>query len=370
MSLNQLIDTSSVTNRRYLNCKFNSVNTPSLLIDSDPGISGQVLKSTGNGIEWSNVTPVGVPGPPYAILQTNNTGTSIVWDNDIKVNNAEVDQQLIFNGSSGSNGQIVTKVGGVPTWSSFSLPSIPVGPIDSILTTTGSGVAWEDNASLKNVNIEDQLTFTGNAGTNNQIVVNNSGFPEWQDLNVGIIEPGLANQVAATNSAGNLVQWSSSLKLTSVTFSADSFQTPLSYFSQDLNYSTVLIYEDSSIDSINIQLQRVGNLVTIKIPEISFLYGASPPSLKYRQVELPANYSPGYGTLTDIESCHSEYLKCLHTTAGPNTTDYIDGFAYIGSNGTNYFIRIYTNSNITAALPSATTNTLKSPPHTFNFMKI
>ena len=206
MSLNQIIyknpgDTIDDT----LNLKANSIQVKSNInvpfINGTPYVGGSV-----------NV------GTARQLLQTDAAGITPEWTSDIKINNAEIDQQISLAGNTGLNNQVIVKSGGVPTWGTptISLPSIPTGPIDSVLiTNSSSDVAWSKNLNVDNVDIDQQLSFNGDSGSNGEIIIKSAGIPTWgtPTFTLPSIPIGTSNQLLQTNAGATSAEWTSNIKV-------------------------------------------------------------------------------------------------------------------------------------------------------------
>lgn len=206
MSLNQIIyknpgDTIDDT----LNLKANSIQVKSNInvpfINGTPYVGGSV-----------NV------GTARQLLQTDAAGISPEWTSDIKVDNAEIDQQISLAGNTGLNNQVIVKSGGIPIWGTptISLPSIPTGPIDSVLiTNSSSNIAWSKDLNIDNIDIDQQLSFNSDSGSNGQIVIKSGGVPTWgtPTFTLPSIPIGTSNQLLQTNFDETSAEWTSNIKV-------------------------------------------------------------------------------------------------------------------------------------------------------------
>lgn len=206
MSLNQIIyDGPSDTIDNTLNLKANSIQ-----------VKGNINVPFINGVPYIGGS-VNV-GNPYDLLQTNAAGTNPEWTSDIKVDDIEIDGQITLASSTGTNGQVIIKSAGNPVWGSpsITLPSIPAGPADSVLITNGaSTVAWSKDIDVNNCDINQQLSFNGNSGSNGQVIVKSGGLPVWSTPSFSLpsIPVGTARQLLQTNSAGTTAEWTSNISV-------------------------------------------------------------------------------------------------------------------------------------------------------------
>ncbi len=161
-------------------------------------------------------------GTPRQLLQTDAMGVAPEWTSDIKVDDCEIDAQLILNGDSGSNGEIILKSGGVPTWGvpTFSLPSIPIGTADQILTTNSiaTQAVWSSDIKVNNCEIDGSINLNGDLGTNGEIIIKSGGVPTWglPTFSLPSIPVGTARQLLQTNAGGTSAQWTSDISVANV----------------------------------------------------------------------------------------------------------------------------------------------------------
>jgi len=206
MSLNQIIyDGPSDTIDNTLNLKANSIQ-----------VKGNINVPFINGVPYVGGS-VNV-GNPRDLLQTNAAGTNPEWTSDIKVDDIEVDGQITLASSTGTNGQVIIKSAGNPVWGSpsITLPSIPAGPADSVLITNGaSTVAWSKDIEVNNCDINQQLSFNGNSGTNGQVIIKSGGLPVWSTPTFSLpsIPVGTPRQLLQTNAAGTSAEWTSNISV-------------------------------------------------------------------------------------------------------------------------------------------------------------
>ena len=214
MSLNQIIyknpgDTIDDT----LNLKANSIQ-----------VKGNINVPFINGLPYVGGS-VNV-GQPYDLLQTDSTGTTPEWTNNIKINDIIVDGDISLNGSTGLTNQAIIKSVGGPVWGNptINLASIPPGPAESVLKTdVTSTVAWSRDLDLDNINLDQQISLGGNDGTDNQVIVKAGGLPTWGNpvFNLPSIPIGTANQILQTNSTATSAQWTSDIKPVNVDISGN-----------------------------------------------------------------------------------------------------------------------------------------------------
>lgn len=214
MSLNQIIyknpgDTIDDT----LNLKANSIQ-----------VKGNINVPFINGLPYVGGS-VNV-GQPYDLLQTDSTGTSPEWTNNIKINDIIVDGDISLNGSTGLTNQAIIKSAGGPVWGNptINLASIPSGPAESVLKTDVTNtVAWSRDLDLDNINLDQQLSLGGNDGIDNQVIVKAGGLPTWGNpvFNLPSIPIGTANQILQTNSSATSAQWTSDIKPVNVDVSGN-----------------------------------------------------------------------------------------------------------------------------------------------------
>lgn len=157
-------------------------------------------------------------GDPRDLLQTNAAGTSPEWTNDIKVNDIEVDNDIILDGSSGLVNQTIVKTPSGLEWSNPIIPlsSIPPGLNDSVLVTDSLGnVTWTREVVVDDIEIDDQIKFLSNPGVDGQAIIKSGGFPTWGTPTITIpsIPHGTARQLLQTNAAGNQVEWTSDVQI-------------------------------------------------------------------------------------------------------------------------------------------------------------
>lgn len=214
MSLNQIIYEAGDSINQNLNLKANSLRLKTNLdvpfINGMPYIGGAVNVGTAN-----------------QLIQTDPTGVFVEWTSDIKVDNCEIDAQIILNGDSGTDGKIVIKSGGVPIWSTptFTLPSIPVGTPYQILITNslGTEAMWSSDILVDNCDITDQLKFNGSSGVDGQIVVKVAGVPVWSTptFTLPSIPVGTPRQLLQTNSLGTSAEWTSNISISQSNFTGN-----------------------------------------------------------------------------------------------------------------------------------------------------
>jgi len=213
MSLNQLIDTTNVENRKYLNCKFNSINTPVIKLNNNPGTSGQFIKNVGGEAIWADDTPVVVPGPPNSILTTESDGITIDWSNDAKLNNVDIDVSLSFNGSAGTNGQVVVNNAGTPEWATLTTPLIPHGTAFQLLQTNSAGNAaqWTSDIQPRDVNITRNLLMNGLTAAAGVPLVRDVVNQKWGLMGANFVNPGPNNSILVTAPNGSASQWANDI---------------------------------------------------------------------------------------------------------------------------------------------------------------
>lgn len=210
------------------NIKINDVEVDGqITLASSTGTNGQVIiKSAGNPVWGSpSITLPSIPsGPADSVLITNGAST-VAWSKDIDVNNCDINQQLSFNGSTGTNGQVVIKSGGLPSWGtpSFTLPSIPVGTPRQLLQTNAGGTQaeWTSNIEVVNEDITGNLTTNGASGSTGNVLLKAGATQVWSKIGTTSINAGPANNILTTDSGGTNVVWSNTITATDPKFSGN-----------------------------------------------------------------------------------------------------------------------------------------------------
>lgn len=161
------------------------------------GVAGQYIKKTGASTQaWSTIDDGDIaPGLANQVMTTNSTGTEAKWSSTVSV-----DGDLVFNGIYGTTGQFVMKAPGSQLWHTLSTSDIPAGSNGQVLTTTG-------------------------------------GVPTWGLCPQSSITPGTSYQVPQTNSSATSVEWTSNLGIDSITFTNNiaNFQSVFNrYYTSDV----------------------------------------------------------------------------------------------------------------------------------------
>jgi len=198
-----------------------------ITLGSSTGTNGQVIiKSAGNP-RWGSpsITLPSIPvGPADSVLITNGAST-VAWSKDIDINNCDINQQLSFNGSSGTNGQVIIKSGGLPVWSTptFTLPSIPTGTPRQLLQTNAAGTSaeWTSNIRVIDEDITGNLSTNGYSGATGDTIVKSGLGQSWGKISNTAINPGTANYILETNSSGTAAIWSNTITATDPKFSGN-----------------------------------------------------------------------------------------------------------------------------------------------------
>lgn len=198
-----------------------------ITLASSTGTNGQVIvKSAGNPVWGSpSISLPSIPaGPADSVLITNGAST-VAWSKDIDVNNCDINQQLSFNGSAGTNGQVIIKSGGLPVWSTptFSLPSIPVGTPRQLLQTNAAGTTaeWTSNIKVVDEDITGNLTTNGASGSSGNVLLKAGASQVWSKIGTSSINTGPANNILTTDSGGTNVVWSNTITATDPKFSGN-----------------------------------------------------------------------------------------------------------------------------------------------------
>lgn len=157
--------------------------------NSSTGTSGQVLSSTGTGVQWIDPPSADIePGPANSVLVTDPDGDQTEWSDKLEIETLKVngdmgiDGELIVFGDAGTEGQVLRKTLTGPEWQTLpalDLSDIPAGTEGQVLTTAGNEATWQ---SLPPLALAD-------------------------------IPTGTSRQLLQTNTAGTAAQWTSSVSL-------------------------------------------------------------------------------------------------------------------------------------------------------------
>ena len=182
-----------------------------IYLNSLPGLTNQTIVKSVSGPVWGSPTislssiP---PGTNNTVLITDNTGT-VDWSRDIDVDTINVDGQIEILNNPGTDGQVIIKAGGLPTWGtpSFTLPSIPVGTPRQILQTNAAGTQaqWTSDIKVDNADIVTNLSFNGSSGSSGNVPIKVGSSQVWGKINPTSVAAGSADSVLFSD--GVNVSW-------------------------------------------------------------------------------------------------------------------------------------------------------------------
>jgi len=169
------------------------------------GTAGQVLSSTGTGVQWVDAASATDP-TLQSVLTAGNTATEdINLTGDIDLTGQlkfQASSTIFAGGGIGTNGQVLTSTGGGVTWSDVSVnPTLndvlTNGNTSALnLTLTGSGVVTAPTVAP--TNIEDSTGSTGTAGF---VLTSTATGVQWQSVSGASVSSVTA--AASGTSTGN-----------------------------------------------------------------------------------------------------------------------------------------------------------------------
>lgn len=169
------------------------------------GTAGQVLSSTGTGVQWVDAASATDP-TLQSVLTAGNTATEdINLTGDIDLTGQlkfQASSTIFAGGGIGTNGQVLTSTGGGVTWSDISVnPTLndvlTNGNTSALnLTLTGSGVVTAPTVAP--TNIEDSTGSTGTAGF---VLTSTATGVQWQSVSGASVSSVTA--AASGTSTGN-----------------------------------------------------------------------------------------------------------------------------------------------------------------------
>lgn len=169
------------------------------------GTAGQVLSSTGTGVQWVDAASATDP-TLQSVLTAGNTATEdINLTGDIDLTGQlkfQASSTIFAGGGIGTNGQVLTSTGGGVTWSDLSVnPTLndvlTNGNTSALnLTLTGSGVVTAPTVAP--TNIEDSTGSTGTAGF---VLTSTATGVQWQSVSGASVSSVTA--AASGTSTGN-----------------------------------------------------------------------------------------------------------------------------------------------------------------------
>lgn len=142
------------------------------------GTTGQVIRTIApSTVAWDNLIAGDItPGTTNQVMVTNFAGTAALWSNDVvvpgtlKVDGAseiqgpmDIQDDLQFNGMSGTSGQYLKKTGAITqAWTSLAAGDLAPGTANQVLQTdpTGTAVVWNSNVVVPGT-ISTNFNITG-----------------------------------------------------------------------------------------------------------------------------------------------------------------------------------------------------------------
>ncbi len=155
--------------------------------NSQVGTAGQVLSSTGSGIDWVTISTGGVTdGDKGDITVTNSGGTWNIDSNTIGVNE--------LSASGTANAQSVLR--GDNVWSSFSNLNMTLEDLYDVQLNTSTlvqnhvltynGSKWVNQASQGGVNTNNFISYASWSSSTGLLTIQRGGSSNLSDLTVGI----------------------------------------------------------------------------------------------------------------------------------------------------------------------------------------
>lgn len=183
-----------------------------LQFNANSGVDGQIVTKSGGVPVWGTVSVPSITPTtlPFGIVQENSAGTAFLVSNDIQVNDAKVNGQLIAsNGTSGVAFNVFNKDGNNNTqWSqlgpsSFAASNLPFATLQQ--NSTGSAIVYSNDINVNAATINNSLTVSNGQGSPNQFLSKNGGNQLiWRTPTLPS-NPGAPYTVLQTNPAGNAV---------------------------------------------------------------------------------------------------------------------------------------------------------------------
>lgn len=158
----------------------------------------------------------------------NITVGNITSEGDLDVsktanlNDVNIDGNITLNKNSGNTGQYLRKGSDDnQEWANISASDINPGTSGQILVTTndGNNTEWSKNIDVNTININNSIIIRSDAGSTGQYIRNVLGLPEWGNIKLTDMEPGIGLSVLGTNVHGTTVNWIRSVNLLEGIFS-------------------------------------------------------------------------------------------------------------------------------------------------------
>lgn len=167
----------------------------------DMKIQNNLNVSLINGLPYTGGT-INV-GQPYDLIQTNAAGTAPEWTENIRINNIDIGGAISLDGSIPISDSIILVDNlGNPSFNKLPQNLIQPGPANTVMTTNSAGTISQWSS---NVSVNGNLIFNGVNGTTGQYVKKSGGTQVWSNIAIGDITPGSNGQVAIVS--GGLATW-------------------------------------------------------------------------------------------------------------------------------------------------------------------
>jgi hypothetical protein len=166
------------------------VVTGTLTAGGSVGTNGQVLASTGTGIQWTSVSPgYSQPTLGSTVITSGATVTTIAT---LTLSGASLIGTLTAGGGTGSAGQVLASTGSGVQWSNiaagYTQPTLGSTPIPS-----GTTVFTVAGLTLSGSSLTGTVTAGGGVGSNGQFLSSTGSGVQWSNVPTGYTQPTLGS---------------------------------------------------------------------------------------------------------------------------------------------------------------------------------